>query len=55
MRTCVFLPGVSAEVLPGTYEHHHPDFLHDAANTPCCEATGSVVRLEDARENRQKA
>jgi hypothetical protein len=30
MRTCVFLPGVSAEVLPGTCEHHHPDFLHDA-------------------------
>jgi hypothetical protein len=24
--------GMSAEVLLGTYGHHHPDFLHDAAN-----------------------
>jgi hypothetical protein len=39
----VFLPGVSAEVLPGTCKHHHLDFLRDAASTPGCEAPGSLV------------
>jgi hypothetical protein len=24
--------GMSAEALPSTYGHHHPDFLHGAAN-----------------------
>ena len=27
--------GMSAEVLLGTYGHHHPDFLHGAANAIC--------------------
>jgi hypothetical protein len=39
-------------VLLGTYGHHHPDFLHGAANAL---HRLSVVGLEDAREKRQKA
>src|SRR4051812_19363859 len=51
--------GVSAEVLLGTCGHHHPDFLHDAANAITSRhrvsVVESVVGLEDAREKRQKA
>jgi hypothetical protein len=51
--------GMSAEVLPGTYGHHHPDFLHGAADanasTHRVSAVESVVELESARERRQKA
>lgn len=52
--------GMSVEVLQENYGHHHPDFMHGAAN-----AIGSkkrhvsvvetVVSLESAREKRQKA
>ena len=51
--------GMSAEVLLGTYGHHHPDFLHGAANAITSKhrvsVVESVVGLEDAREKRQKA
>ena len=51
--------GMSAEVLLGTYSHHHPDFLHGAANAITTKhrvsVVESVVELEDAREKRQKA
>lgn len=51
--------GMSAEVLLGTHGHHHPDFLHGAANAITSKhrvsVVESVVDLEDAREKRQKA
>jgi len=51
--------GMSAEVLPGTDGHHHPDFLHGAANAITSRhrvsVVESVVGLEDARESGQKA
>jgi integrase len=51
--------GMSAEVLLGTYGHHHPDFLHGAANAITSKhrvsVVESVVDLESAREKRQKA
>ena len=51
--------GMSAEVLLGTYGHHHPDFLHGAANAIASKHRVSVVEtvvdLESARERRQKA
>jgi hypothetical protein len=51
--------GMSAEVLLGTYGHHHPDFLHGAANAITSKhrvsVVESVVDLESARERRQKA
>jgi superfamily I DNA/RNA helicase len=51
--------GMSAEVLLGTYRHHHPDFLHGAANAIASKhrvsVVESVVELESARERRQKA
>ena len=47
--------GMSAEVLLGTYGHHHPDFLHGAANAITTKHRVSVVGLEDTREKRQKA
>ena len=51
--------GMSAEVLLGTYGHHHPDFLHGAANAITSKQRVSVVEtvveLEKAREKRQKA
>jgi hypothetical protein len=54
--------GMSAEVLLGTYGHHHPDFLHGAANAITSKTSKhrvsvveSVVDLESARERRQKA
>jgi hypothetical protein len=51
--------GMSAEVLLGTYGHHHPDFLHGAAHAITSKhrvsVIESVVDLEDAREKRQKA
>jgi hypothetical protein len=50
--------GMSAEVLLGTYGHHHPDFLHGVANAITTKhqvsVVESVVGLEDARERRQK-
>jgi hypothetical protein len=52
-------PVMSAEVLLGTYGHHHPDFLHGAANAITSKhrvsVVESVVDLESARERRQKA
>jgi integrase len=52
-------PGMSAEVLLATYGHHHPDFLHGAANAITSKHRVSVVEtvvdLESAREKRQKA
>src|SRR6266571_3037315 len=51
--------GISAEVLLNTYGHHHPDFLHVAANAITSKhrvsVVESVVELESARERRQKA
>ncbi|QWG15875.1 tyrosine-type recombinase/integrase [Bradyrhizobium sediminis] len=51
--------GMSAEVLLGTYGHHHPDFLHGAANAITAKHRVSVVEsvasLESARERRQNA
>jgi hypothetical protein len=51
--------GMSAEVLLGTYGHHHPDILHGAANAIASKHRVSVVEtmvdLESARERRQKA
>lgn len=51
--------GMSAEVLLGTYGHHHPDFLHGAANAITSKhrvsVVESVVGLEDARERGQNA
>lgn len=51
--------GMSAEVLLSTYGHHHPDFLHGAANAITSKhrvsVVESVVDLERAREKRQKA
>jgi hypothetical protein len=51
--------GMSAEVLLTTYGHHHPDFLHGAANAITSKhrvsVVESVVELENARERRQKA
>jgi integrase len=51
--------GMSAEVLLATYSHHHPDFLHAAANAITSKhrvsVVESVVGLEDVRERRQKA
>jgi integrase len=45
--------GMSAEVLLGTYGHHHPDFLHGAANAITSKhrvsVVESVVDLESAR------
>jgi integrase len=35
--------GMSAEVLLGTYGHHHPDFLHGAANAITSKHRVSVV------------
>jgi integrase len=53
------LLGMSAEVLLSTYGHHHPDFLHGAANAITTKhrvsVVESVVDLERAREKRQKA
>jgi len=53
------LPGMSAEVLLGTYSYDHPDFLHGVANAIGSQhrvsVVESVVSLEDARERRQKA
>ena len=50
---------MSAEVLLSTYGHHHPDFLHGAANAITSKHRVSVVEtvvgLEDTREKRQKA
>jgi hypothetical protein len=50
--------GMSAEMLVGTYGHHHPDFLHGAANAITTKhrvsVVESVVELESAREKRQK-
>jgi hypothetical protein len=46
-------------VLLGTYGHHHPDFLHGAANAITSRhrvsAVESAAGLESAREKRQKA
>jgi hypothetical protein len=51
--------GMSAEELLNTNGHHHPDFLHGAANAITAKhrvsVVGSVVDLESARERRQKA
>jgi integrase len=47
--------GMSTEVPLSTYGHHHPDFLHGAANAITSKHRVSVVGLEDARERRQKA
>src|SRR3984957_1516180 len=51
--------GMSAEVLLATYGHHHPDFLHGAANAITSKhrvsVAETVVDLEKAREKRQKA
>lgn len=51
--------GMSAEVLLAVYGHHHPDFLHGAANAITSKGRVSVaetvVDLEKAREKRQKA
>jgi hypothetical protein len=51
--------GISAGVLLGTYGHHHPDFLHGAANAITSKHRVSVIEtvvdLERAREKRQKA
>ncbi len=51
--------GMSAEVLLATYGHHHPDFLHGAANAVTSKrrvsVVESVVDLDSARERRQKA
>jgi integrase len=51
--------GMPPEVLLGTYGHHHPDFLHGAANAITTKhrvsVVESVVDLEDVREKRQKA
>jgi integrase len=51
--------GMSAEVLLATYGHHHPDFLHGAANAITSKHRVSVVEtvvdLESVREKRQKA
>jgi len=51
--------GMSAEVLLGTYGHHHPDFLHGAANAITSKHRVSVVEtvvdLESVREKRQKS
>jgi hypothetical protein len=51
--------GMSAEVPLGTCGHHHPDFLHGAANAittkPRVSVVETAVGLEDARERRQKA
>ncbi len=47
--------GMSAEVLLGTYGHHHPDFLHGAANAVTSKHRVSVVSLESARERGQNA
>jgi hypothetical protein len=51
--------GMPAEVLLGTHGHHHPDFLHGAANAIASRHRVSVVEtvvdLESARERRQKA
>jgi hypothetical protein len=51
--------GMSVEALLGTYDHHHPDFLHGAANAITSKHRVSVVELvvhlEDGRERRQKA
>jgi hypothetical protein len=51
--------GASAEMLLGTYGHHHPDFLHGAAHAITFKHRVSVVEtvvgLEDARERRLKA
>ena len=51
--------GMPAEVLLGTYGHHHPDFPHVAANAIASRHRVSVVEtvvdLESARERRQKA
>ena len=50
--------GMSAEVLLGTYGHHHPDFLHGAANAITSKHRVSVVKsvvdLEGARKRRLK-
>jgi integrase len=51
--------GMSAEVLLGTYGHHHPDFLHGAASAITSKhrvtVVETVVGLESAREKRRKA
>jgi integrase len=51
--------GMSAEVLLATYGHHHPDFLHGAANAitskPPVSVVETVVDLERPRKKRQKA
>jgi hypothetical protein len=46
---------MSAEDLLSTYGHHHPDFLHSAANAITSKHRISAVDLESARERRQKA
>ena len=50
--------GMSSEVLLGTYGHHHPDFLHGAANAITSKhrvsVVESVVDLEGARKRRLK-
>jgi len=51
--------GMSAEVLLTTYGHHHPDFLHGAANAITSKhrvsVVESVVDLDTAGKRRQKA
>jgi hypothetical protein len=59
MWNAAAFPGMSAELLLSTYGHHHPDFLHGAANAVTSKhrvsAVETMVGLEDARERRQKA
>jgi len=52
--------GMSVEVLQDNYGHHHPDFMHGAANAITSKSrqvsvVETVVDLESAREKRQKA
>jgi integrase len=50
--------GMSAEVLLGTYGHHHPDFLHGAANAITSKhrvsVVESVVELDRERKEGKK-
>jgi integrase len=59
VREAAGVLGMSAEVLLRTYGHHHPDFLHGAANAITSKhpvsVVESVVSLESVRERRQKA
>lgn len=52
--------GMSVEVLQDNYGHHHPDFMHGAANAITSKSrqvsvVETVVDLESAREKRRKA